>query len=82
VNTALIVTSVKYGAGRHVGDVEPSHYTVARELNLSFQLFSLVTLTLVKLSVGLSLYRITFQNIYKWVIVITMGKRSADLCSG
>ncbi|KAM0385824.1 hypothetical protein ACHAPY_000370 [Fusarium culmorum] len=64
----VIIASVVYGAGKHIGDVEPDVFQKGMKLNFISQPIFLIAICVVKLSVGFALLRIASTKFYRWLI--------------
>jgi cell division protein FtsX len=69
----VVVAECSYGAGRHIGDVDPSVYMIGNKLNFITQPMYLIDICVVKLAVGASLLRIASTKFYKIMIISVMG---------
>ncbi|KAG8676122.1 hypothetical protein FPOAC2_02205 [Fusarium poae] len=63
-----IIASVVYGAGQHIGDVDPAVFQKGMKLNFISQPIFLIAICVVKLSVGFALLRIASTKFYRWLI--------------
>ncbi|RGP65855.1 hypothetical protein FSPOR_7116 [Fusarium sporotrichioides] len=64
----VIIASVVYGAGKHVGDVDPVIFQKGMKLNFISQPIFLIAICVVKLSVGFALLRIASTKFYRRLI--------------
>lgn len=69
----IIISEVKYGAGRHRGDIDDETFKIGMKLNFVTQPIFLIAICVVKLSVGSSLLRIASIKFYKYLILSIMG---------
>jgi hypothetical protein len=69
----FVAGSVVYGAGRHVGDIDPDIYSKGMKLNFITQPIYLWVICIVKLSIGFSLLRIASTRYWKIAIWSVMG---------
>ncbi|CAG7565236.1 unnamed protein product [Fusarium equiseti] len=65
----VVIASVAYGAGRHIGDVDPAVFQTGMKLNFITQPIFLIAICVVKLSVGCALLRIASTKFYRWLIL-------------
>ncbi|KAH6638847.1 hypothetical protein C7974DRAFT_304331 [Boeremia exigua] len=65
----IIVPEVYYGAGRHVGDIDPEDFAIGYKLNFITQPIYLFAICLVKISVGFFLLRIAVHTFYRRIII-------------
>ncbi|KAF4993912.1 hypothetical protein FGRMN_6159 [Fusarium graminum] len=72
VGQGIVIASVKHGAGKHVGDVDPAVYMVGMKLNFISQPIFLLAICLVKLAVGCALLRISSTKFYRRLILSIM----------
>lgn len=65
IEMMLFIPEVKYGAGRHVAYIDPpSNIPKGLKINFFTQPLSIIAVTLVKISIGLFLLRITPSVFY------------------
>lgn len=69
VEEALVIASVRYGAGRHMGDIPPEDIPMGIKLNYITQPLYLFGIYFVKMAVGSMLLRIASVPIYKRLII-------------
>ncbi|RKU47246.1 hypothetical protein DL546_008779 [Coniochaeta pulveracea] len=69
----VVIAECAYGAGRHIGDVDPAVYMIGNKLNFITQPMYLIDICVVKLAVGTSLLRIASASFYKILIISVMG---------
>lgn len=69
----VVIAECAYGAGRHIGDVDPAVYMIGNKLNFITQPMYLIDICVVKLAVGASLLRIASTKFYKVLIISVMG---------
>jgi hypothetical protein len=69
----VVVSSVHWGAGRHIGDLMPDQIMMALKMNFVTQPLYLINICVVKLAVGASLLRIASTKFYKVLIISIMG---------
>ncbi|ETN37705.1 uncharacterized protein HMPREF1541_07328 [Cyphellophora europaea CBS 101466] len=67
--TTVIALSVKYGAGQHIGDVEPDIFIKGMKLNFISQPLLQAGVCIVKLSVGCALLRIATKKRWRFPII-------------
>lgn len=65
----LVLAEVRYGAGRHIGDIPPETAAVAMQLNFISQIIYLWGIALAKISIGTSLLRIASTKFWKHTIL-------------
>lgn len=69
----VIIAQTRYGAGKHLGDIDEWRIPIGMKLNFISQPIFLFGICVVKLAVGASLLRIASTKFYKWTISIIMG---------
>lgn len=70
----LFIPEVYYGAGRHAAYIQPpSNISKGLKLNFVTQPLCMLAITLVKVSIGLFLLRLTPTVIYRRIIQVTMA---------
>ena len=69
----VIIPQVRYGAGRHMGDIPPADIGMGLKLNFVTQPMYLVAICVVKLAIGASLLRIASTKFYRYTIISIMG---------
>ncbi|KAK3381238.1 hypothetical protein B0H63DRAFT_198040 [Podospora didyma] len=70
----VVIASVHYGAGRHLGDIDPpTNIPIAIKINFVSQPIYLIAICVVKLAVGATLLRIASTKFYKTLILSIMG---------
>jgi hypothetical protein len=74
VGQAIIIPEVHYGAGKHIGDLDPKVAMMGEKLNFVSQPFYFWGNCFVKLSVGFALLRIANTKPWRWSIISTMGE--------
>ncbi|KAL1841475.1 hypothetical protein VTJ49DRAFT_7030 [Mycothermus thermophilus] len=72
VEQGIVIGSVHHGAGRHMGDIEPSDIMMGMKLNFISQILYLFGICFVKLAVGAMLLRIASVGFYKRLIIGVM----------
>lgn len=69
VGMAVVIAEVRYGAGRHIGDISPDTAEKGLLLNLITQLIYLWGICFAKMSIGTSLLRIASTKFWKRTIL-------------
>lgn len=69
----IVIAQTSYGAGKHMGDIDPTKISMGLKLNFISQPIYLFGICIVKLAVGASLLRIASTKGYKWTIIAIMG---------
>lgn len=68
----VIFGQVAHGAGQHIGDVDKYVYMTGMKLNFVSQPIFLISICIVKLSVGCALLRIASTKLYRYLILSIM----------
>lgn len=66
---SMVLAEVRYGAGRHIGDIPPESLKKGLQLNLFSQLVFLWGICFAKMSIGTSLLRIASTRFWKRTIL-------------
>ncbi|KAK1758803.1 hypothetical protein QBC47DRAFT_336241 [Echria macrotheca] len=69
----VIIGSIAYGAGRHMGDIPLEHLSTGLKLNFISQPLFLIGICVTKLAVGATLLRIASTKFYRRLLIGIMG---------
>lgn len=71
-HAGIVIAQVRFGMGRHLGDVNPKSFTEAMKFFFVGLILYMWTMCTIKASVGFSLLRIATERVYRWIIIGTL----------